>query len=185
MDSMPAPFRIDNSGTNETMYYNSKDLQKYDPLFYWGCKTKPRNIIKKKHICKGEYLFANLKMGNWNISSEKCRKSQLLITKSWGENNMRSINDKNNQECSSKSLNDITMPQLTHTTPSQIETLELLEQIKNLKDELETLNMKYEDDIETVRCETQFLQLQLENNLQFSKLKEEKYLLQIQMLQNK
>lgn len=187
MASMPAPFRINNSGTNETMYYNSKDLQKYDPLFYWGCKSKPRNIIKKKQICKSEYLFANLKMGNWNISSAKCKKSQLLITKSWVENNMRSINDKNNQECSSKclSVNDISMP--TPRQPSQIETetFELLEEIKHLKDELETLKMKYEDDIENGRCETQFLQLQLENNLQFSKLKEEKYLLQIQMLQNK
>jgi hypothetical protein len=187
MVSIPVPFRINHSGTNETMYYNSKDLQKYDPLFYWGCKSKPRNIIKKKQICKSEYLFANLKMGNWNISSAKCKKSQLLITKSWVENNMRSINDKNNQETTIKSIDDILMP-LAHPRPqmeTETETLQLLEKIKNLKQELETLTMKYENDIENGRCETQFLQLQLENNLQFSKLKEEKYLLQIQMLQNK
>ena len=180
MVSIPAPFYLDNNETTETMYYNSKDLQKYDPLFYWGCKSKPRNIIKKKQICESEYLFANLKMGKWNISNIKCKKSQLLITKNWVEKNIKSMNDNYNQELANKRQdNDI-----LHNT-SQNETLQLLERIKTLEDEIKTLKQQHINETETERCEAQFLQLQLENNLHFSRLKEEKYLLQIQMLQNK
>ena len=182
MVSMPVPFYLANNGTNgenETMYYNSKDLQRYDPLFYWGCKSRPRNIIKKKQICESEYLFANLKMGKWNISSAKCKKSQLLITKSWVEDNMRSINDNYNRPLVIKPIDDISI------TNYQMENVELLEKVKTLEGELETLQIQHTDEIENIRCETQFLQLQLENNITFSKLKEEKYLLQIQMLQNK
>lgn len=166
----PLPFCLDNNGT---LYYNSKDLQKYDPLFYLGCKSKPRNIIKKKQICESEYLFANLKMGKWNISSAKCKKSQLLITKSWVDENMKSIKDDYNREFNNNSHED------------NPEIFELLEKIQRLNDELKTLQIQHNIDIENERCEIHFLQLQLENNLNFSKLKEEKYLLQIQMLQNK
>lgn len=176
MVSIPATFCLNINGTNETMYYNSKDLQKYDPLFYWGCKSKPRNIIKKKQICESEYLFANLKMGKWNISSAKCKKSQLLITKNWVEKNMKSINE----ELASERVYD----DLVYHTP-QIETLKLLEKIKTLEQEIETLKLQHNDEAETEMCQAQFIQLQLENNLRFSRLNEEKYLLQIQMLQNK
>ena len=33
---------------DEKQYYNSKDLVAYNPGFYYGCKSKPRTIIKKK-----------------------------------------------------------------------------------------------------------------------------------------
>lgn len=85
----PTSFRIDSS--SDKMYYNSKELQEYDPVFYYGCKTKPRNILKKKNIPITEYVFANLKKGEWNISTEDCKKSQLLISKSWIDVNMKSI----------------------------------------------------------------------------------------------
>jgi hypothetical protein len=180
MVSVPVPFRIDNIENSDKLYYNSKDLQKYDPLFYWGCKSKPRSIIKKKQICESEYLFANLKMSKWNISSAKCRKSQLLITKNWVDKNMKSMNVNDNDEYISKRVND-DMP----VSLPQIEKIQFLERIKNLEDEIQTLKMNSDIDIENERCKYQFLQLQLENNLKFSRLNEEKYLLQIQMLQNK
>ena len=157
---------------NETMYYNSKDLQIYDPLFYWGCKTKPRNIIKKKQICESEYLFATLKNGRWNISTSKCKKSQLLISKNWVETNMKSM--KNTYLYCKRVYDDIDI---------SLETINLLEKIRQLEEDIEKLKIKHLNEVENERCEVQFLQLQLENNLQFSKLKEEKYLLQIQMLQ--
>jgi hypothetical protein len=172
MATIPSQICIDN---NETIYYNSKELQKYDPLFYWGCKTKPRNIIKKRKICESEYLFANLKMGKWNISSATCKKSQLLISKKWVEENMKSMNEKYNNDLNRKIFYD----------EIPLETIQLLEKIKELEYELERVKNQHCNDVEQERCENQFLQLQLENNIQFSKLKEEKYLLQIQMLQNK
>lgn len=72
----PTPFRIDSS--SENTYYNSKELQEYDPVFYYGCKTKPRNILKKKNIPPTDYIFANLKKGEWNISTEDCKNHNCL-----------------------------------------------------------------------------------------------------------
>jgi hypothetical protein len=64
-------------------YYNSKDLCEYNPEFYYGCKTKPRSIIQKKKIQSTDYIYANLKSKEWNLSTEECKKAQLLIAKSW------------------------------------------------------------------------------------------------------
>ena len=72
------PFTID-----AKPYYNSKDLFAYNPEFYYGCKVKPRNIIKKKKIPPTDYIYANLKANEWNLSTEECKKAQLLIAKSW------------------------------------------------------------------------------------------------------
>jgi hypothetical protein len=54
-----------------------------NPDFYYGCKTKPRTIIVKKKIPEIDYIYANLKASEWNISSVDCKKAQLLITKTW------------------------------------------------------------------------------------------------------
>lgn len=75
---LPQPFTIDG-----TQYYNSKDLAVYNPVFYIGCKTKQRKIIEKKNIPTEEYIYANLKSGDWNISSAECKKAQLLLSVSW------------------------------------------------------------------------------------------------------
>ena len=64
-------------------YYNSKELCEYNPEFYYGCKTKPRSIIQKKKIQPTDYIYANLKAKEWNLSTEECKKAQLLIAKTW------------------------------------------------------------------------------------------------------
>ena len=74
----PNPVTID-----AKQYYNSKDLCEYNPEFYYGCKTKPRTIIQKKKIPTTDYIYANLKSKEWNLSTEECKKAQLLIAKSW------------------------------------------------------------------------------------------------------
>jgi hypothetical protein len=81
MTTKPVSFNI-NSQKN-ILYYNSKDLFNYDNLFYYGCKSKPRNIIVKKNIPETDYLFANQKLNEWNISTSSCKKAQLLISKKW------------------------------------------------------------------------------------------------------
>ena len=75
---LPQPFAI--AGVE---YYNSKDLMVYNPVFYYGCKSKPRTIIEKKKIPVEEYIYANLKSKEWNISNADCKKAQLLISASW------------------------------------------------------------------------------------------------------
>lgn len=78
--NLPTPFSIDKS---PELYYNSKDLKAYNPVFYFGCKTKPRSIIEKKKIPESEYFYANLKGGEWNKSGSECKKAQLLISSKW------------------------------------------------------------------------------------------------------
>lgn len=84
----PSPFKVDNS--SDKLYFNSKELQEFDPIFYYGCKTKPRNILVKKNIPSTEYVYANFNARNsaWMICTEDCKKAQLLITKSWVWANM-------------------------------------------------------------------------------------------------
>jgi len=77
----PEPFYIDSSKIK--MYYNNTDLFNYDQIFYYGCKTKPKTIVTKKKIPESEYFYANLKKGDWNLTSSECKKSQLLISKEW------------------------------------------------------------------------------------------------------
>ena len=68
---------------NDKIYYNMKDLTPFLPEFFYGCKTKPRHIIQKKNIPETEYIYANLKKDEWNLTTEECKKAQLLVTKDW------------------------------------------------------------------------------------------------------
>lgn len=74
------PFKINSS---DKLYYNMKDLTILSPEFFYGCKTKPRNIIQKKNIPSSDYVYANLKKNEWNLTTDECKKAQLLIEKEW------------------------------------------------------------------------------------------------------
>ena len=89
----PSPFRA--TALLDKLFFNSKELQEFDPVFYYGCKTKPRNILLKKNIPSTEYLYANFnaRNGSWVISSEECKKAQLLLTKSWVDAHMPTMRD--------------------------------------------------------------------------------------------
>ena len=77
---MPTSFKM-----GEQEYYNSKDLLAYKPEFYYGCTSKPRNIITKKNIPKDEYAYATFEKltKKWNPTDESCKKAQLLISTKW------------------------------------------------------------------------------------------------------
>ena len=74
------PFKINSC---DKLYYNMKDLTILSPEFFYGCKTKPRNIIQKKNIPTTDYVYGNLKKNEWNLTTEECKKAQLLVTKDW------------------------------------------------------------------------------------------------------
>jgi hypothetical protein len=78
--TLPVPLQM-----GEQQYYNSKDLLAYNPEFYYGCTSKPRNIITKKKIPKEEYAYATFEKltRKWNPTEESCKKAQLLISKQW------------------------------------------------------------------------------------------------------
>lgn len=77
---VPTSFKM-----GEQEYYNSKDLLGYKPEFYYGCTSKPRNIISRKNIPKDEYAYATFEKltKKWNPTDESCKKAQLLISKKW------------------------------------------------------------------------------------------------------
>ena len=74
---------------NDREYYNSKDLQAFKPEFYYGCTSKPRNIITKKNIPESQYIYATFEKltKKWNLSNDTCKKAQLLISKQWVDAN--------------------------------------------------------------------------------------------------
>ena len=92
----PRPFFLNNS--EDVMYFNSKELQAYDIDFYYGCKTRPRNIINKKNIPTTAYIYANFNAlrNSWVISTAECKKAQLIISQNWIETNMPSMHNKAN-----------------------------------------------------------------------------------------
>jgi len=65
-------------------YHNSKDMLTLNPGFFKGVATKPRQIIDRKKIPATDYLYATLEKGKgWNLSTDKCKKAQLLISANW------------------------------------------------------------------------------------------------------
>ena len=125
----PEPFYIDSS----KMYYNNTDLFNYDQIFYYGCKTKPKTIVIKKKIPESEYLYANLKKGDWNLSSSECKKSQLLISKEWVDKYYFKIDDRKEQTIIPKPVN-IVFEETIELEESNVTILE--EEQKNVVEEL-------------------------------------------------
>ena len=65
-------------------YHNSKDMQALNPGFYKGVTTTPRRIIDRKKIPATDYVYATLEKGKgWNLSTDNCKKAQLLISTTW------------------------------------------------------------------------------------------------------
>ena len=65
-------------------YHNSKDMLTLNPGFFKGVTTTPRRIIDRKKIPATDYVYATLEKGKgWNLSTDKCKKAQLLISTTW------------------------------------------------------------------------------------------------------
>lgn len=130
--SKPVAFRANVSGL---LYFNSKDLQDFDPFFYHGCKSKPRNILAKKNIPSSEYMYANFntRNGSWIPSTEECKKAQLLITKTWVEAHMRSMQEERRNEP------DQSIPPIVLETPcDKAPPIIFIEESRKFRDETGT-----------------------------------------------
>ena len=65
-------------------YHNSKDMLTLNPGFFKGFTTTPRRIIDRKKIPATDYVYATLEKGKgWNLSTDKYKKAQLLISTNW------------------------------------------------------------------------------------------------------
>lgn len=127
----PEPFYIDSSKIN--LYYNNTDLINYDKNFYYGCTTKPKTIVIKKKIPESEYLYANLKKGDWNLTSSECKKSQLLISKEWVDKYYFKIDERKEPTIIPKPVN-IVFEETNEFEESNVTILE--EEHKNVVEEL-------------------------------------------------
>jgi hypothetical protein len=144
----PEPFYIDSS----KMYYNNTDLFNYDQIFYYGCKTKPKTIVIKKKIPESEYLYANLKKGDWNLSSSECKKSQLLISKEWVDKYYFKIDDRKEPTIIPKPVN-IVFEETNELEESNVTILEeeqvkVVEELTNNEEILEAPKILLLDDSE-------------------------------------
>lgn len=71
-----------------TAYHNSKDMLTLNPVFFKGFTTTPRRIIERKKIPATDYLYATMEKGKgWNLSTNECKKAQLLISTNWTNTN--------------------------------------------------------------------------------------------------
>lgn len=70
---------------NENSYYNTNDLFVHNKDFFYGCSDTKRTIIVKKNIPESEYLYATFatKKNRWNLTTSKCNKANLFISKAW------------------------------------------------------------------------------------------------------
>jgi len=130
----PEPFYVDSSKIK--MYYNNTDLINYDKNFYYGCTSKPKTIVIKKKIPESEFLYANLKKGDWNLTSSQCKKSQLLISKEWVDKYYFKIDERKEPIIIPKPVN-IVFEETNELEESNVTILE--EEQKNIVEEL-TIN---------------------------------------------
>ncbi|VBB17542.1 hypothetical protein YASMINEVIRUS_4 [Yasminevirus sp. GU-2018] len=92
-------------------YYNASDLQKYVPVFFYGCSKAIRKIVEIKEIPGDQCLYVthNVKTG-WNVSKDQKNppsKANLLLTKDWVHINVPNMQDAVTVEKRSKSKKDI------------------------------------------------------------------------------
>jgi hypothetical protein len=71
----------------EHNYYNTKDLQIYDPIYFHGCSRGVRKILEKKTIEVSKYKYATwCKKNNWKLSANQIKpstKASLLLDETW------------------------------------------------------------------------------------------------------
>jgi hypothetical protein len=73
-------------------YYDTKELYKYDKVYFYGCARSIRTIINKKNISKDDYIYAsyNKKVG-WTVYEDEdnlSNKAKLLLREYWVVNNI-------------------------------------------------------------------------------------------------
>jgi hypothetical protein len=153
----PTCFKIDLD--NDKMYYNSKDLNEYNPEFYYGCKSKPKKIIEKKKIPESEYVYANTKLSEWKLTTADCKKSQLLISKEWVDKFYFKIETVTIQEVVERSDELAVVENVGITEETKEDVIEKAPPVLHLKDEekfkdcdgniieIETRGVRHEDKI--------------------------------------
>jgi hypothetical protein len=82
---------------NDQIYYNSSELQLFDPDFFYGCARTVRKIINKKSINTSDYIFASFnKKKGWTIydKDEKLsNKAKLYLSEDWTILNIPKMSD--------------------------------------------------------------------------------------------
>ena len=130
---------------NSRMYYNSRDLLNYDPIFYYGCKTRPRSIIQKKNIPDTDYIYSVLRSKEWRLTNADCKKSQLLISKTWVDKYFFGINER--QVVKSVLLENPMINNIENKDINMEQDVNFkMEEDVNIQDDIQDVNIQ--DDIE-------------------------------------
>ena len=95
--SKPKTITIDN-----TKYYNTVELEIYDPVFFVGCKKTVRKLIDIKNISESNIAYGNNnKRYGWRLSKNQTNpppKALLLLKENWVLKNMPKMNKESEKE---------------------------------------------------------------------------------------
>jgi hypothetical protein len=85
---------------NDIQYYNASELEKFDPVYFYGCKNTVRQIVKNKKIKSKDIAYANdNKRYGWRLSKNQNKpppKANLLLKEEWVLNNVPGMKDVGN-----------------------------------------------------------------------------------------
>jgi hypothetical protein len=83
----PNTYTIDNK-----LYYSANELKAFDSLFFKGCGTSIRGIVKKHDIPDTDHLYAMKLEDNPLVMTSKVLKAKLFLSEEWAKTNLPSLN---------------------------------------------------------------------------------------------
>jgi hypothetical protein len=77
---------------NNKLYYSADELKAFDSLFFRGCGTSIRGVVKKHDIPETDHLYAMKLEDNPLVVTYKVLKAKLFLSEEWSKNHLPSLN---------------------------------------------------------------------------------------------
>jgi hypothetical protein len=77
---------------NNKLYYSANELKTFDSLFFKGCGTSIRGVVKKHDIPNADHLYAMKLEDNPFVVTSKVLKSKLFLSEEWAKKSLPSLN---------------------------------------------------------------------------------------------
>lgn len=77
---------------NNKLYYSADELKSFDQLFFKGCGTSVRGVVKKYDIPKTELVYAMKLEDNPLVVTPKVLKAKLFLSEDWAKTHLPSLN---------------------------------------------------------------------------------------------
>jgi hypothetical protein len=77
---------------NNKLYYSADELKSVDPLFFKGCGTSVRGVVKKHNIPETDYLYTMKLEDNAPVVTCKVLKAKLFLSEEWSKSTLPLFN---------------------------------------------------------------------------------------------